>query len=154
MLPTRSCPRQFAATGGAEVAAETETTDGTPGDGSDVAGVPATGAASDVGAAGEDAPGAGGPEALDSSAGGAAGEGDGGGDEGGDDPPEDGALPAGGGAGENGPGAPTSGGAPPGGGGPESGSRRPKSAAARRILKKYMTTIASANAMSSPIVKR
>jgi hypothetical protein len=60
-----------------------------------------------------------------------------------------GAFPAGGATGEDGPGAPAS-----GGGAPESGSIRPKRAAARRILKKYMATIASANAMSSTIVKR
>ena len=39
-------------------------------------------------------------------------------------------------------------------GGCASGSRRPNRAAARRILKKYMDTIASANATSNTIVKR
>ena len=57
-------------------------------------------------------------------------------------------------AGEDGPGAPASGGAVPGGGAAGSGAIRPKRAAVRRILKKYIATIASANAMSSPIVKR
>ena len=52
-------------------------------------------------------------------------------------------------------GAPASGGEAPGGGvAPATGSMRPKRAAVRRILKKYMAIIASANAMRSTIVKR
>jgi hypothetical protein len=59
-----------------------------------------------------------------------------------------------GGAGEGELGAPASGGDDPGGGAFVSGPRRPKRAAARRILKKYRASIASANAISSTIVKR
>lgn len=51
-------------------------------------------------------------------------------------------------------GALPSGGDDPGGEDLGSGLIRPKSTSARRILKKYMTTIANANAMSSPMVKR
>ena len=68
-------------------------------------------------------------------------------------PPGGGLSPAGGSS-PNGGFPPASSGAAPGGGAPLLASIRPKRAAARRILKKYMTTIASANAMSSAIVKR
>jgi len=129
MLPTRSCPRQFAVTGDAEVASETA------GDVTGEAGEPpATGEAGDLSAAfAASPPGTG--TADDPSGGGAGAAG----------------VPAAGVVGELGA---AGGGAPPGGGDPESESRRPKRAAARRILKKYMATIASANAMSSTIVKR
>jgi len=56
--------------------------------------------------------------------------------------------------GAGGPGIPASGGADPGGGDPAAGSSLPNRAAARRILKKYIATIASANPMRSTIVKR
>jgi hypothetical protein len=69
-------------------------------------------------------------------------------------PPGGGAFPAGEDPGEDGLGAPPSGGEDPGGGFPESELMRPNRAEARRILKKYMANIASANAMSSTIVKR
>ena len=68
----------------------------------------------------------------------------------GPDVPEGGLVPGGGDV----PGAPESGGADPGGGEPLLASRRPNSDAARRILMKYIPTIASANAISSSIVNR
>ena len=64
----------------------------------------------------------------------------------------DGAAPDGGTGG--GVRAPASGGDAPGGDAPESDSIRPNKAAVRRILKKYMVTIATANATSNIIVKR
>ena len=64
----------------------------------------------------------------------------------------DGAAPDGGAGG--GVRASASGGDAPPGGAPESGSIRPNKAAVRRILKKYMATIASANATSNIIAKR
>ena len=48
MLPTRSCPRQFAVRGDAEVVAETGTADDPRGDGVGAAGVPAAGVAGEV----------------------------------------------------------------------------------------------------------
>ena len=62
--------------------------------------------------------------------------------------PSDGGGPPVGGVG------PVGGGDEPGGSVPAPDSIRPKSAAVRRILKKYMATIANANAMSSAIVRR
>ena len=65
-----------------------------------------------------------------------------------------GSPPDGGADDEGGPGPPARGGEASGGGGLASGSIRPKSAAARRILKKYMASIADVNATSSAIVKK
>ena len=148
MLPTRSCPRQFAVGGDAEVASEMRPADDPPGDGADAGGVPAVGMAGTIGAADGGAPPADGPGVSDFSASGAGGEPGVGAAEGGDVPPGGGAT------GEDGLGAPAGGGDDPGGGAPESGSMRPKRAAVRRILKKYMATIASANAINTTIVMR
>ena len=152
MLPTRSHPRQCAVRGGAEVAAHTagcvagEAGGGIPPGGE--AGACNFSADGAAGMAGEDSVAGGGANVGDFSAGGMPGEPGVGAAEGG------GFSPVGGDTGAERPGAPASGGDAPGGGGFVSGSRRPKRAAARRILKKYMKTIANANTMSSPIVKR
>lgn len=146
-LPTRSCPRHLAVMGGAEFTSETPVADAPAGDGSDVGVAAGAGVAGEVGAAGGSAP-AGERGAGDFSARAVVGELGVGAAEGGWPLPADGAT------GEAGPGPPASGGEDPGGGDPESELRRPKRAAARRILKKYMTTIAKAKLMSSPIVKR
>ena len=143
MLATRRSPRHFAVNGAAELAfgAGPEDPPGGEAGADGGGGCPAragVGCPPGAGVGGVSA--GGGAEASAPAEGGVGG-----------DPPAGGTFPPGG---ADDPAAPPAGGDDPGGGDPLSGSTRPKRAAARRILKKYMASIANANATSSAIAKK